>query len=206
MKKLIAVALILNTLNLYSQDTIPPLPDTEEEPLIDISKTFSINYFKYEKNDSSAYWLLKETYYKITETSEKDISVLTKYIKIANYFLDNCPRCEGEKWKEDGNDCLYIDAYHIGLNTVFLSNVYRFRADYKFKKEDYYGAISDYGKAIYVQEQDDFGYVKIEEIYYNIGLCYAKLGDKKSACLNWSKAGELGYDKAYDMIKEYCNR
>jgi len=31
-----------------------------------------------------------------------------------------------------------------------------------------------------------------------------ELGDKNGACLDWSKAGELGYIEAYDAIKEYC--
>jgi hypothetical protein len=31
------------------------------------------------------------------------------------------------------------------------------------------------------------------------------LNDKNGACLDWSKAGELGYEKAYDEIKEKCN-
>ena len=30
------------------------------------------------------------------------------------------------------------------------------------------------------------------------------LGDKEGACLDWSKAGELGVMKAYEMIKKYC--
>ena len=35
---------------------------------------------------------------------------------------------------------------------------------------------------------------------------YAKynLGDKEGACLDWSKAVELGYKEAYEMIKKYC--
>jgi len=31
------------------------------------------------------------------------------------------------------------------------------------------------------------------------------LGQKDSGCLDLSKAGELGYFKAYETIKKYCN-
>jgi len=31
------------------------------------------------------------------------------------------------------------------------------------------------------------------------------LGDKSEACLDWSKAGELGYDAAYDLIRKICD-
>ncbi len=36
------------------------------------------------------------------------------------------------------------------------------------------------------------------------GVAKLDLGDKQGACLDWSKAGELGYEKAYDAIKEEC--
>jgi len=31
------------------------------------------------------------------------------------------------------------------------------------------------------------------------------LGQKESGCLDLSKAGELGSEKAYEVIKEFCN-
>ena len=29
--------------------------------------------------------------------------------------------------------------------------------------------------------------------------------NKNNACIDWSEVGELGYSKAYDKIKQYCN-
>lgn len=40
--------------------------------------------------------------------------------------------------------------------------------------------------------------------YYNRGLTKYELGDYRGACLDWSKAGELGLFDAYDLINEYC--
>jgi hypothetical protein len=31
------------------------------------------------------------------------------------------------------------------------------------------------------------------------------LGQKESGCLDLSKAGELGSEKAYESIKQFCN-
>ncbi len=37
------------------------------------------------------------------------------------------------------------------------------------------------------------------------GVAKLGLGQKDSGCLDLSKAGELGFDKAYESIKKYCN-
>ena len=36
------------------------------------------------------------------------------------------------------------------------------------------------------------------------GDAKGNLQDKSGASLDWSKAGELGNTKAYDLIKKYC--
>ena len=46
---------------------------------------------------------------------------------------------------------------------------------------------------------------KNKEAYSNRGIAKLNLKDKNGACLDWSKAGELGYEEAYDMIKKNCN-
>jgi hypothetical protein len=40
---------------------------------------------------------------------------------------------------------------------------------------------------------------------YVRGLSKIILGQKDSGCLDLSKAGELGYDRAYEAIEKYCN-
>ena len=42
-------------------------------------------------------------------------------------------------------------------------------------------------------------------MYYNRAISKLKLKQKEGACLDLSKSGELGDDKAYEMIKKYCN-
>jgi Flp pilus assembly protein TadD len=64
--------------------------------------------------------------------------------------------------------------------------------------KDYQGAILDFTKAIQLDSKDSGS-------YYNRGVAKSMLKQKASACLDYSKAGELGYADAYEAIKEYCN-
>ncbi len=67
----------------------------------------------------------------------------------------------------------------------------------KANSGDYQGAIKDYDKAIEINPKD-------AEAYYNRGLAKIGLGQKYSGCLDLSRAGKLGYSKAYEAIKKYC--
>lgn len=64
-------------------------------------------------------------------------------------------------------------------------------------KNDYLGAIAEYSKAIEVDS-------KYALAYYNRAFSKLKLKQISNACLDFSKAGELGYFMAYDAIKVYC--
>jgi tetratricopeptide (TPR) repeat protein len=63
---------------------------------------------------------------------------------------------------------------------------------------DYKGAIQDYNKAIELDPDD-------EDDYFNRGIAKYMLNNIDSACLDWSRAGELGKKNAYYFIKKYCN-
>ena len=62
---------------------------------------------------------------------------------------------------------------------------------------DYTGAIQDYTNFITLNPDDALAYCTRGAAKYN-------LGDKNGCCLDFSKAGELGYEDAYDLIKKYC--
>ena len=59
------------------------------------------------------------------------------------------------------------------------------------------GAIDDYTKAIEI-------YPEFADAYYDRGNAKLRIGQKDSGCLDLSKAGELGHEKAYDAIKAWC--
>ena len=63
-------------------------------------------------------------------------------------------------------------------------------------------AINDFTKAIKLNPEDG-------QAYYWRGMVKMCAGnpnfDKDGGCLDFSKAGELGYSDAYEMIRKYCN-
>jgi len=63
---------------------------------------------------------------------------------------------------------------------------------------DFAGGMEDLNKAIELDPNNAGS-------FYIRGSVKHRMGDKEGACLDWSKAGELGEAEAYDMIKEYCN-
>jgi tetratricopeptide (TPR) repeat protein len=74
---------------------------------------------------------------------------------------------------------------------------YYVRGNAKGKLQDTRGAIADFTMAIEL-------YPNNKEAFYNRGLAKIALSQKESGCLDLSKAGELGYAKAYEAIKKFC--
>lgn len=60
-------------------------------------------------------------------------------------------------------------------------------------------AIRQYSKAISL-------YSYFGEAYYNRGLVLIYLKDNEKGCIDMSKAGELGINDAYSVIKKYCTK
>ena len=58
-------------------------------------------------------------------------------------------------------------------------------------------AINQYTKALEI-------YPALKEAYFNRGLVLIFLKDKEKGCIDLSKAGELGVEDAYSVIKKYC--
>ena len=75
---------------------------------------------------------------------------------------------------------------------------YDSRGEIKLKLGDFKGTIIDSSKAIELNPQ-------LSNSYYIRAQAKHKLGDKIGACEDLSKSGELGNEKAYTLIKAYCN-
>lgn len=73
---------------------------------------------------------------------------------------------------------------------------YNDRGDAKRKLNDFYGAITDYTISIENYPSHGAGYICR-------GYTRYKLGDKDGACSDWNKAGELGEEDAYYLIKYF---
>ena len=80
----------------------------------------------------------------------------------------------------------------------FLASAYRLRGVAKRAINDYRGAIDDFGKAIELEFNSFYVYDGRVEAKYKLHLI-------EEACLDWSRAGELGLDAAYKEIEKYCN-
>ncbi|MDG1684596.1 MAG: tetratricopeptide repeat protein [Flavobacteriaceae bacterium] len=78
-------------------------------------------------------------------------------------------------------------------NTEYYYNL----GNSKMDTEDYYGAISDFTRAIEINP--NYG-----EAYSYRGVSKAKLGDYNGACKDANKSQKLGVD-AYILINLVCN-
>ena len=74
---------------------------------------------------------------------------------------------------------------------------YSNRGVVKGKLENYGEAILDFNSAIDINSKDG-------QAYYNRGYALILSGKNIEGCNDLSKSGELGYFKAYDLIKQYC--
>jgi tetratricopeptide (TPR) repeat protein len=71
------------------------------------------------------------------------------------------------------------------------------RGNIKNRMRNFEGALNDYSQALSLNP--DFA-----EAYYNRALTLIYLGRTADACYDLSKAGELGVQEAYNVIKRYC--
>ena len=74
---------------------------------------------------------------------------------------------------------------------------YESRAFAKSKLKDFRSAIRDYSNAIELNPNNGLAFL-------NRGYCRLNLGKRELACLDFSKAGELGQEEAYKAIQNYC--
>jgi tetratricopeptide (TPR) repeat protein len=72
-------------------------------------------------------------------------------------------------------------------------------AKIRIKEKKYFNAINELTRAIQIDSSN-------AEAYFLRGQCFIELARTHSACVDFQKAGELGYFEAYEMIKIYCNK
>jgi tetratricopeptide (TPR) repeat protein len=64
-------------------------------------------------------------------------------------------------------------------------------------EKKYTDAVIDYSQALSCD--NDFA-----EAYFNRGLTLIFLQDREKGCLDMSRAGELGIEDAYEVIRRFC--
>ncbi|ESU19943.1 hypothetical protein FCR2A7T_13500 [Flavobacterium cauense R2A-7] len=78
------------------------------------------------------------------------------------------------------------------------AEAYAYRALCKLKLDDSQGAMQDAEEAIKYKPYEGIA-------YYVRGFYRLNSGNKNEGCMDLSKAGELGYQEAYQLIQKYCN-
>ncbi|QKG52441.1 hypothetical protein [Hymenobacter sp. BRD67] len=159
--------------------------------------------FKSANYSDSAFYLIKSCRQDFLGSGS--IEKVSFYYSLLNSYLSDFKECSTADFKADKSKrCLHLAMYLTFLKLDFLPRTLDTRAQLKFTKGDFYGAIKDWQQAIsYYPENDTTFDQKV--YYYNLGICYNRLGQHKEACLSMSKSGELGYSEAYSFIREVCN-
>lgn len=80
-----------------------------------------------------------------------------------------------------------------------MSFAYYNRGNIKNRTRDFEGAVQDYTVAVAIDPN-------FAEAFYNRAITLIYLKNTKDACLDLSRAGELGVQEAYSVIKRYCNK
>mgnify|MGYP001791283651 CR=1 FL=1 len=78
-----------------------------------------------------------------------------------------------------------------------LEKAYVNRGNVYYKQQKFQLAIQDYNEALTLNTQN-------AKVYYNLGLVYHRLHQINDACLNLTRAEELGYQPALRIINKVC--
>lgn len=189
-KKAIGQEEYRNKLVEYAESQYKHLSKTDIQYINQFDKIEGI----YEIRAKSRY--ITGNYFNAIQDFNKVIELATgKQVAEAYYYRGRCKQF----LKDYTSAILDFDKYIILDSKLTHNTVYLFRADAKYSQKNYRGALTDYNKAIHLDPKDFRG-------YYSRGLIkYFELASKKDGCLDWSKAGELGFEKAYELINEKCH-
>lgn len=175
------------------------------------------DYPKYKSEHASCYLILGKKYYE-ADSAKKAIYYLTKSIQIlprkTPYIfralakialqdyqgaISDCTRgilLEQNPIKPGIFDVSYLSSYDLTYDNIDFIGV---RGFCYLQIKNYISAISDLTVAI--KNDNNNG-----QFYYYRGFAKYNSGQKISGCKDFSKAGELGYEDAYDVIKSHCNK
>lgn len=175
--------------NFLSRGIFLALTGKYQDAIKDCDQTLKLN-----QSNILAYYTRANVKMKMAEVVESlndPTEELTLPIQGMLESSDNGPALEDYKLiLKDYGQCLQ-------LNTNFPFAFYN-RAYVKCKLKDYESAVEDLDMAI--QQEPDFA-----EAYFNRGLIKIYLDKVEEGASDLSKAGELGIQDAYNVIKRYCN-
>jgi len=164
-----------------------------QEAINDLNMTLSLD-----ERNLMAYFLRANARYQMIET----IETLRK-VNHQTSLSNTLPNTFDKKTQTNQT---YLEAFYeimtdysvvLYMNPNFFFAYYN-RGNIYCKNEKFGQAIDEYSKAISIEP--DFA-----EAYYNRGLVKVLLNDIEGGARDLSRAGELGIEQAYVVIKRYCN-
>jgi tetratricopeptide (TPR) repeat protein len=161
------------------------------EAITDFTKAIELD-----ERNLPAYFMRANTHFKIIETIES-ISSSENILLNINKHRESQQAEQNEFTNEAYNDIFTDYSVVLYMNPNFYFAYYN-RGNVYLKNEQYYQALDEYNKAI---ESD----ASFAEAFFNRGLVKILLGDIDGGASDLSRAGELGIEKSYNVIKRYCN-
>jgi len=152
---------------------------------------------KIDPNYSLAYFNRANTRHDIIEFLNSLGTINHNVVSIDNNVTKTQSPNTQKKTKQNYDDIVadYKKCIQLDRNFPYayynLGNVY-------LESKDFIGALTYYSKTLGIDQ-------KFKEAYYNRGLTYIYIQEKEKGCIDLSKAGEMGVQEAYSVIKKYCN-
>lgn len=113
----------------------------------------------------------------------------TNYNALYNRSVENQIQ---KRFKQAAEDLELLKQYYPDDFNVVMD-----LAKIRIKEKKYFNAINELTRAIQIDSSN-------AEAYFLRGQCFIELARTHSACVDFQKAGELGYFEAYEMIKVHC--
>ena len=153
---------------------------------------------KLDERNLLAYFVRANAKAKMIEAIE-NISSQPEIVSSPNGITTNYPKTDKElgEINEALNDVFTDYSVVLYMNPNFYFAYYN-RGNIYCKNEKYFAALDEYDKAISFDSE-------FAEAYYNRGLVRILLNDIEGGAKDLSRAGELGIEESYNVIKRYCN-
>jgi tetratricopeptide (TPR) repeat protein len=111
-----------------------------------------------------------------------------------------------KKYLDQGNAEIFSKDYRSAIDKFTMAitlapgdpDAYVFRGQAKYLLMEYKNALEDFNMAIDIQPS-------YAEAWDLRGIAKAELGDKTGACEDWQKSYELGFNSAFQLLKQFCD-
>ncbi len=139
----------------------------------------------------------------LNEKARNDYQKALLILKNPSSYSDYTDRAGIKEMLEDYKGAItdYTSAIELDTACKFCVRLYGLRAHCKAKIRDYVGALEDYTKNLQLNSSPS---LETGEVYCNRGIVKLNMDNIKGACEDLRLASNMGYMRAFDLIKEHC--